>query len=182
MSGSQDALPASRRTNRVRRVLCEIARSAVRIELRSGQGFQEPGRLYVRCEERDCQYADRNEPPCPLHVDMFRDRADDILLQFLVREAGAAVCYDCLGTSLHLAREQVRDAAWRLTADAGCRLGVRTMRCVRCGERRLTIRATGLAATPSRGRSPAADNGGTRARVQACDDASGVTARSRAGP
>lgn len=26
---------------------------------------------YVRCNERECQYADRNQPPCPLTSAMF---------------------------------------------------------------------------------------------------------------
>ena len=29
------------------------------------------GKLFVRCSERDCQYVDANEPPCPLTLALF---------------------------------------------------------------------------------------------------------------
>lgn len=28
-------------------------------------------KLFVRCSERDCQYVDSNEPPCPLTLEVF---------------------------------------------------------------------------------------------------------------
>ena len=45
---------------------CRIANKTVRITWRHGGGLLEPAKAYVRCDERDCQYADLNEPPCPL--------------------------------------------------------------------------------------------------------------------
>lgn len=33
--------------------------------------FGEAPALFVQCSERDCQYYDVNEPPCPLTVDLF---------------------------------------------------------------------------------------------------------------
>jgi hypothetical protein len=29
------------------------------------------GKLFVRCSEKDCQYLDANEPPCPLTLAVF---------------------------------------------------------------------------------------------------------------
>jgi hypothetical protein len=29
------------------------------------------GALFVRCSEKDCQYVDANEPPCPLTLALF---------------------------------------------------------------------------------------------------------------
>jgi hypothetical protein len=130
------------RTARARRVFCPIARATVRVALRNGRGFQEPGRLYVRCEDRDCQYVDLNEPPCPLHVDMFRESSDDLMRAALLRFGGAPVCYGCLGAMLDLSHDRVRGAAWRLTDLPGYRVDVRPTRCAHCQTRRLTIRFT----------------------------------------
>ena len=33
--------------------------------------FGEAPALFVQCSERDCQYFDTNQPPCPLTVDLF---------------------------------------------------------------------------------------------------------------
>jgi len=33
--------------------------------------FGQAPTLFVQCSERDCQYFDTNQPPCPLSVDLF---------------------------------------------------------------------------------------------------------------
>ena len=35
------------------------------------------GKLFVRCSERDCQYVDANQPPCPLSLALFSVEIDD---------------------------------------------------------------------------------------------------------
>jgi hypothetical protein len=53
---------------------CGVVSETVTITLRRRASFDEThGTLFVRCSERDCQYADVNEPPCPLTVELFRD-------------------------------------------------------------------------------------------------------------
>ena len=56
-----------------RHIACSIAGKTVMVTLRKGGGFHEPAVPYVRCDDRDCQYVDLNEPPCPLRRNMFRD-------------------------------------------------------------------------------------------------------------
>jgi hypothetical protein len=31
------------------------------------------GDHFVQCNQADCQYVEANEPPCPLHLDMFAE-------------------------------------------------------------------------------------------------------------
>jgi hypothetical protein len=131
-----------RGTGRARRVFCEIARAVVDVTLRSGRGFHEAGRPYVRCDERDCQYVDRNEPPCPLRVGMFSERGDQLVREYLAPLAGAPVCYRCVSESLRLTHEQVRSAVWRLAEPPGWSVDVRPGRCVACRQRRMTMRLT----------------------------------------
>lgn len=35
------------------------------------------GKLFVKCGERDCQYVDVNEPPCPLTLELFSAEIDE---------------------------------------------------------------------------------------------------------
>lgn len=35
------------------------------------------GKLFVRCSERDCQYVDANELPCPLTLELFSAEIHD---------------------------------------------------------------------------------------------------------
>jgi len=44
---------------------CEVVSEMVSITL-VGRG-----KLFVRCSEKDCQYLDANEPPCPLTLAVF---------------------------------------------------------------------------------------------------------------
>jgi len=38
------------------------------------------GKLFVKCSERDCQYVDANEPPCPLTLDLFSAEIDQRMM------------------------------------------------------------------------------------------------------
>ncbi|HXJ83033.1 MAG TPA: hypothetical protein VMS64_30640 [Candidatus Methylomirabilis sp.] len=52
---------------------CTVVSESVLIRLRRADGF-EPNRGHVvQCNQTECQYVDANEPPCPLHVDMFAE-------------------------------------------------------------------------------------------------------------
>jgi hypothetical protein len=50
---------------------CEVVSEVVSITLRRRSVPAGRGRLFVRCSEKDCQYVDTNEPPCPLTVALF---------------------------------------------------------------------------------------------------------------
>src|ERR687892_1102761 len=142
--------------NRAQPFHCGIAGKVVGISLRHGGGLREPDRVYVRCEERDCQYVDQNEPPCPLRVDMFADGSDRRITAYLTKHTGTRVCYACLTTEVEVSHDQVRRASWRLKEEPG--FTIRPARCGLCHYRRGTNRGAGDAADPShRGESPPTD-------------------------
>ncbi len=115
---------------------CPIAGKAVGIALRHGTGVLEPATRYVRCDERDCQYVDLNQPPCPLRVDMFADKMDDALRTYLAK-TGRRMCYRCLTEKFEITHDQLRRAVWAIREADGC--AIAAARCAACGERRMTI-------------------------------------------
>ncbi len=58
---------------REREFWCEVVSEMVLIRLRRPGGFGRRRGNFVQCNQTDCQYADENKPPCPLHVDMFTE-------------------------------------------------------------------------------------------------------------
>lgn len=140
---------------------CSIAGKLVGISLRHGGGLQEPDRVYVRCEERDCQYVDENVAPCPLRVDMFADGSDDRVLDYLVQHTGTRVCYACLTDALEISHDQVRRASWRLKEESA--FTIRPSRCALCRQRRVTIGRAGAPA-PVLAPGPASPRNETGAR------------------
>ncbi len=50
---------------------CSVVSEAVSITLRRSNSLGARGKLFVRCSEKDCQYVDTNEPPCPLTLALF---------------------------------------------------------------------------------------------------------------
>jgi hypothetical protein len=38
------------------------------------------GKLFVGCSEKDCQYVDANEPPCPLTLALFTAEIDQRMI------------------------------------------------------------------------------------------------------
>ena len=122
---------------------CSIAGKTVGISLRHGGGLQEPAHVYVRCEERDCQYVDLNEAPCPLRVEMFEDGSDVRVIDHLSGQRGLRHCFECLTEILGITHDQVRRASWRLKDVEG--FSIRPSRCVRCQRRRVTIGLAGRA-------------------------------------
>lgn len=59
----------------VREVWCNVVGQHVRVRLRRSISFTQPSEYFVQCDQRDCQYADENKPPCPLTLDLFKDVA-----------------------------------------------------------------------------------------------------------
>jgi hypothetical protein len=103
--------------------------------------------VYVRCEERECQYADLNEAPCPLRVEMFADGSDRLVADYLAAHAGQRFCYACLTETLGVTHDQVRRASWRLKDESGCT--IRPSRCSACHFRRVTISFTATGVKPA---------------------------------
>ena len=132
--------------NRSRPFHCEIAGKPVGIALRHGGGLQEPANVYVRCDERDCQYVDLNVPPCPLRIDMFADGSDHRTGEYLLSHPGRRVCYACLTDELGITHDQVRRASWRLKDAPG--FSIRPSRCAVCHRRRVTIALDGTGLSP----------------------------------
>jgi hypothetical protein len=52
---------------------CDVVSETVSITLRRSSSLEGRGRLFVRCSEKDCQYVDVNEPPCPLTLALFSE-------------------------------------------------------------------------------------------------------------
>ena len=129
---------------RARMLYCAIASKEVNVALRAGGGFREPASMYVRCEERDCQFVDENRPPCPLQPGMFDDGSEQRLARQLQGHAGSRFCYACLTEALGVTHDQVRRASWRLKDEVG--VSIRPARCVVCHRRGVTI-GVGKAAT-----------------------------------
>ena len=59
--------------HRERPFFCTPVNEQVSIKLTSRHvgGFSGTSVPYVKCDQHECQYVDRNEPPCPLNVEMF---------------------------------------------------------------------------------------------------------------
>lgn len=53
---------------------CSVVHEQVKICLSTQRsfGFRSKETLYVKCNQTECQYADKNLPPCPLCLDMFK--------------------------------------------------------------------------------------------------------------
>ena len=118
-------------------LFCAIASKRIKATLRPGGGLGEPTDMYVRCDERDCQYADQNRPPCPLSTALFDDGSERRLGAHLQAHAGSRICYACLTEALGMTHDQVRRASWRLKEQPG--VSIRPARCRVCTRRGVTI-------------------------------------------
>ena len=113
----------------------------VTVRLRKGGGFREPAVQYVRCDDRDCQYVDLNEPPCPLRRDMFGHGNAEHVAALLETRAGEHLCYVCIADALSFSHDDVRRAARRLEEARAVTVGPRT--CAACRQRRVGLMAVG---------------------------------------
>jgi hypothetical protein len=52
-------------------IWCDVVSETVSVALRRRPLIGDQGKLFVLCAESDCQYVGRNEPPCPLTIDLF---------------------------------------------------------------------------------------------------------------
>lgn len=55
---------------------CGVVSERVTITLRRRGSLEGKGKLFVRCSEKDCQYVDANELPCPLTLALFAHEID----------------------------------------------------------------------------------------------------------
>ena len=59
---------------------CGVVSETVSIALRRGHSLVGRGKLFIRCSEKDCQYVDVNEPPCPLTLALFSAEISERLI------------------------------------------------------------------------------------------------------
>ena len=57
---------------------CSVVNETVLIRLRRSGSFDRRPPYFVQCNQTDCQYVEKNEPPCPLHIGMFPDAVREI--------------------------------------------------------------------------------------------------------
>jgi hypothetical protein len=57
---------------------CAVVSEGVEIALKRKPSFGLESRteLFVKCNQSDCQYVDLNQPPCPLHLDLFAEEIE----------------------------------------------------------------------------------------------------------
>jgi hypothetical protein len=72
------------RGSRPREFWCPVVSEPVLIRLTRPTGLRPATGYFVQCNQTECQYVEANEPPCPLHVDMF---AEEIKAAEAVRAA-----------------------------------------------------------------------------------------------
>jgi hypothetical protein len=56
---------------------CEVVSQKITATLRR-RVFGDTGSLYVQCSEKECQYFDVNEPPCPLSTSLFAAELEEL--------------------------------------------------------------------------------------------------------
>lgn len=59
---------------------CSVVHETVQIRLKRDTSLSRTG-YFVQCDQSECQYVERNELPCLLHVDMFADEIREIELR-----------------------------------------------------------------------------------------------------
>jgi hypothetical protein len=61
---------------REKHYFCTVVSEDVGISLKRRASLSGSNELFVRCNERDCQYVDLNQSPCPLRLDLFAEEID----------------------------------------------------------------------------------------------------------
>ncbi len=59
---------------------CSVVSESVTVTLRRRNSLGGRGKLFVACSEKDCQYVDANEPPCPLSLALFTAEIDERMI------------------------------------------------------------------------------------------------------
>ena len=57
---------------------CTVVSEDVKISLKNkpSLSFKYNNEVFVRCNQHECQYVDLNQPPCPLHLDLFAEEIE----------------------------------------------------------------------------------------------------------
>jgi hypothetical protein len=57
---------------------CTVVSEDVEIALKKKPSliFESKNELFVQCNQLECQYVDRNQPPCPLRIDLFSEEIE----------------------------------------------------------------------------------------------------------
>jgi hypothetical protein len=55
---------------------CSVVSERVEIALKRKPSLSGPNELFVRCNQRDCQYVEVNQSPCPLRIDLFAEEIE----------------------------------------------------------------------------------------------------------
>jgi hypothetical protein len=59
---------------------CSVVSENVSISLRRRNSMAGRGKLFVACSEKDCQYIDENELPCPLTLALFTEEINQRMI------------------------------------------------------------------------------------------------------
>jgi hypothetical protein len=59
---------------------CSVVSETVSITLRRRNSMAGRGKLFVACSEKDCQYIDENELPCPLNLALFTSEINERMI------------------------------------------------------------------------------------------------------
>ena len=59
---------------------CSVVSETVTITLRRRNSMAGRGKLFVACSEKDCQYIDANELPCPLNLALFTNEINERMI------------------------------------------------------------------------------------------------------
>ncbi len=59
---------------------CGVVTENVTITLRRRNSMAGRGKLFVACSEKDCQYIDANELPCPLTLALFTEEINERMI------------------------------------------------------------------------------------------------------
>jgi hypothetical protein len=74
--GEREERPLANRSKRD--YYCTVVSEDVKIDLKNKPYLSRKPKneLFVQCDQLDCQYVDHNEPPCPLHLDLFAEEVE----------------------------------------------------------------------------------------------------------
>jgi len=63
---------------RGKKYFCDVVSEDVEIALRNkpSGGLRSKNKLFVQCNQTECQYADNNLSPCPLRLDLFAEEIE----------------------------------------------------------------------------------------------------------
>jgi hypothetical protein len=58
---------------------CSVVDETVQIHLckKPSAGLRSKSEFFVQCDQDECQYVDKNEPPCPLNLSMFEEEIQE---------------------------------------------------------------------------------------------------------